>query len=84
MTGLVEVAIFTHDETHCVHVPCRPPSVATEGVGALLGEESTMRLLYSGFNGSGYDYDSQVHECRVEKHSLVGKITLDFKIKGCS
>ena len=26
MTGL-EVAILTHDDTHCGHVPCRPPSI---------------------------------------------------------
>ena len=40
-----------------------PPALVlrTKGVGVLLGEESTMRLLYSGLNGSGYDYDSQVH-----------------------
>ena len=42
MTGM-EVAILTHDDTHCGHVPCRPPLVTTEGVGVLLGEESTMR-----------------------------------------
>jgi len=54
MTGL-EVAILTHIDTQCGHVPCRPPSVTIQGVGVLLGEESTMRLLYSGLNGSGYD-----------------------------
>ena len=48
------------------------PQLRAEGVGVLLGEESTMRLLYSGLNGSGYDYDSRVHGCRVEEHSLVG------------
>ena len=49
------MSILTHDDAHCGHVPCHPPLVATEGVGVLLGEESTMRLLYSGLNGSGYD-----------------------------
>eukprot|EP00617_Octactis_speculum_P014440 CAMPEP_0185765282 /NCGR_PEP_ID=MMETSP1174-20130828/28224_1 /TAXON_ID=35687 /ORGANISM="Dictyocha speculum, Strain CCMP1381" /LENGTH=54 /DNA_ID=CAMNT_0028448311 /DNA_START=15 /DNA_END=179 /DNA_ORIENTATION=+ len=54
MTGL-EVAILTNNDTQCGPVPCRPPLVATKGVGVLLGEERTMRLLYSGLNGSGYD-----------------------------
>ena len=35
MTGL-EVAILTHDETHCGHVPCRPPSPALWGCRCLL------------------------------------------------
>ena len=83
MTGF-EVAILTHNDTHCGHAPCRPPLIAIQGVGVLLGEESTMRLLHSGLNGSGYDYDSQVHGCRVEEHSLVGKMTLDFKKKKCT
>ena len=62
MTGL-EVAILTHDDTHFGHVPCRPPSITVEGVGVLLGEDSAIRLLYSGLDGSGYDYDTRVHGC---------------------
>ena len=52
-----------------------PPALVlrTRDVGVLLGEESSMRLLYSGLNGSGYDQDSRVHGCRVEEHSLVGR-----------
>ena len=34
---------------------CRPPLVAIKGAGVYFGEESSMRLLYSGLNGSGYD-----------------------------
>ena len=49
------MAILTHNDTHFGHVPCRLPSVVTEGVGVLLGEESSMHLLFSGLNGSGYD-----------------------------
>ena len=66
------MAILTHDETHCGHVPCHPPSITIQGVGVLLGEESTMRLLYSGLNGSGYDYDSRIHGFPAEEYSLVG------------
>ena len=66
------MAILTHDDTHCGHVPCRPPSVTTGAIGVLLGEESSMRLLYSGLNGSGYDLNSLIHGCPVEEHSLVG------------
>ena len=39
-------AVLTHNDTHCGHVPCRPPLVTTKGVGVLLGEESTMRFLF--------------------------------------
>ena len=66
------MAILTHNDTHCGHVPCRPSSVTTKGVGDYLGEESSMRLLYSGLNGSGYDLNSWIHGCRTEEHSLVG------------
>ena len=66
------MAILTHNDTHRGHVPCRPPSVATKGEGDYLGEESSMRLLYSGLNGSGYDLNSRIHGCPVEEHSLVG------------
>ena len=66
------MAILTHNDADCGHVPCRPPSVATGGVGVLLGEESSMRLLYSGLYGSGYDYDSRINGFPVEEHSLVG------------
>ena len=36
LTGL-DVAILTHDEKHCGHVQCRPPSIAIHGVGGSLG-----------------------------------------------
>ena len=29
---------LTHDDTHCGHVPCRPPSIAIQGVGDRLGK----------------------------------------------
>ena len=47
MTEL-KVAILKQDDTHCGHVPCRPPSITIQGVGLLLGEESSNRLLYIG------------------------------------
>ena len=63
----------------CIVVMCHAarPQLRAGGVGVLLGEESTMRLLYSGLNGNGYDYDSRINGCPVEEHSLVGQITLD-------
>ena len=48
------------------------PCVATKGAGVYFGEESSMRLLYSGLNGSGYDLNSRMHGFPVEEHSLVG------------
>ena len=35
MTGL-EVAILTHNDKHCGHVPCRPPSLTLWGCRCLL------------------------------------------------
>ena len=75
------MAILTHNDTHCGHVSCRPPSVTTKGVGDYLGEESSMRLSYSGLNVPGYDLNYRIHGCPVEKHSLVGQMTLDLKKK---
>ena len=48
------------------------PCVTTKGAGVYFGEESSMRLLYSGLNGSGYDLNSRMHGCPAEEHSLVG------------
>ena len=47
------------------------PHLRSEGAGVYFGEESSMRLLYSGLNGSGYDLNSRIHGCPVEEHSLV-------------
>ena len=66
------MAVLTHNDTHCGYVTCRAPSVTTKGAGVHLGEESSMRLSYSGLNGSGYDLNSRIHGCPVEEHSLVG------------
>ena len=66
------MAILTHNEKHYGHVPCRPPLVAIKGAGVYFGEERSMRLSYSGLNGSGYDLNSRIHGCPVEEHSLVG------------
>ena len=49
-----------------IYYRSRNASVATESVGVLLGEESSMRLLYSGLNGSGCDLNSRIHGCPVE------------------
>ena len=74
------MAVLTHNDTHCGHVPCRPPLCYDQGYRRhYLGEESSMRLLCSGLNASGYD--SRINGCGVEEHSLVGKITLDLKKK---
>ena len=48
------------------------PHLRSEGAGVYFGEESSMRLSYSGLNGSGYDLNSRIHGCRAEEHSLVG------------
>ena len=66
------MAILTHNEKHYGHVPCRPPLVAIKGAGVYFGEESSMRLLYSGLNAPGYGLNSRIHGCRAEEHSLVG------------
>ena len=66
------MAILTHNEKHYGHVPCRPPLVAIQGAGVYFGEESSMRLSYSGLNGSGYDLNSQIHGYPAEEHSLGG------------
>ena len=66
------MAILTHNDKHCGHVPCRPPLVTIKGAGVYFGEESSMRLSYSGLNGSGYGLNSRIHGCPVEEHSLVG------------
>ena len=57
------------------------PHLRPEGVGVLLGEESSMRLLYLGLNESGCDLNSRINGCPVEEHSLVEWRTLDFKKK---
>ena len=54
MTGL-EVAILTHNDLHCGHVLCRPPSIAIQGVGDRLGKEGSMRLLCLDCEGSECD-----------------------------
>ena len=57
------------------------PCVATKGVGDTTWvRKEACDCYYSGVNGSGYDYNSLIHGCPVEEHSLVGNITLDFKI----
>ena len=66
------MAILTYNEKHYGHVPCRPPLVAIKGSGVYFGEESSMRLSYSGLNGSGYGLNSRIHGCPAEEHSLVG------------
>ena len=48
------------------------PQLRAGGAGVYFGEESSMRLSYSGLNGSGYDLNSRIHGCPVEEHSLVG------------
>ena len=48
------------------------PQLRAERAGVYFGEESSMRLSYSGLNGSGYDLNSRIHGCPVEEHSLVG------------
>ena len=48
------------------------PHLRSEGAGVYSGEESSMRLSYSGLNGSEYDLNSRIHGCRAEEHSLVG------------
>ena len=48
------------------------PHLRSEGAGVYFGEESSMRLLYSGLNGSGCDLNSRIHGFRAEEHSLVG------------
>ena len=62
------MAILTHDEKHYGHVPCRPPLVTIKGTGVYFGEEMSMRLPYSGLNGSGYDLNPRRHGC-LEEHS---------------
>ena len=48
------------------------PHLRSEGTGDYFGEESIMRLSYSGLNGSGYDLNSRIHGCPAEEHFLVG------------
>ena len=56
--------------------------VATKGVGDTTWvRKAACDCYYSELNGSGYDYDSRIHGCPVEEHSLGRKITLVKKKK---
>ena len=70
LTGL-EVAILTHNDTHCVHVPYRPPLIAFQGVNDRLGKEGSMQLLCSDFGGSECNYSSRIYWCPVEEQPCV-------------
>ena len=80
MTGLEE-AILTYNDAHCGHVPCRPPSIAIKGVGDCLGQESSMRHLYSELYRSEYSYNPRIYGCPVEEHPCVDNSIPEFKKK---
>ena len=67
LTGL-EVEIWTHNDTHRGHVPCRPLSITIHSAGDNLGKEGSMRLLFSDFEDFEGDYNSQVRGCLVDEH----------------